>query len=357
VKGQRYWELHYPLGLKEWVGKELKHNNLWSSSTSFVSLEAPSSKNEQRHEVVRLPEAVVAQKIFALKTISSAWRSASFEVPRPKALLGSEHFNRLLQLCTSVLSSQPSGSFTSFRIDAAGALSTVFQRLGTELSRSLGLPRDDTNGEFVIAIRAQVPGTWQVAVRATPRPLSTRSWRIERYPGALDAPIAAAMNYAVEPSPEDAVVSLCCGSGTLLIERLAIMSAQRVVGIDISDNALEIAKTHARNAGYNDQIEWRAQDLQNPLLNTGQETFNCFLINLPWGERMGKRSHNMDLYKSILQAMTTLARPGARAAVITQHDDAFNDLLCHTAHGWKLKQSLVVAQGGFRPRIFLLNRV
>ena len=52
-----------------------------------------------------------------------------FAVSRPRALLGHEHFNRLLGAIREVVGLHPRGTFKTFRVSAAGSDSGTFRRL------------------------------------------------------------------------------------------------------------------------------------------------------------------------------------------------------------------------------------
>src|SRR5581483_7823655 len=100
------------------------------------------------------------------------------------------------------------------RIDAAGADSPTFRRLAAELATRTGLADDPATGDLLLRIRPAAGG-WEVACRLSPRPLSTRAWRVRDIPFALNATIAAAMVEMTEPRPQDRFANLLCGSGTL----------------------------------------------------------------------------------------------------------------------------------------------
>src|SRR5690625_5498492 len=59
------------------------------------------------------------------------------------------------------------------------------QRLGEALAELAEVPVDP-EGDLLVRVRRGPgrPGTWQVLIRTTPRPLATRAWRTVNYPGA-----------------------------------------------------------------------------------------------------------------------------------------------------------------------------
>lgn len=78
---------------------------------------------------------------------------AHFDVPRPKALLGHQHFARLLALLRGLIDRHPPGAFAAVRISAAGAESPAFTRLKGELQRALGLPGGEGEGDILLSAR------------------------------------------------------------------------------------------------------------------------------------------------------------------------------------------------------------
>ena len=115
-----------------------------------------------------------------LKSVIAVYEVHHFEVPRPKALLGHQHFTRLIQLIQTIQKQHPSNSFQSLTISAAGSQSKVMQRLKDELAEASQLARDDEKGDLWIRLirPPEKQDGWEVLIRTTPRPLVTRDWRV-----------------------------------------------------------------------------------------------------------------------------------------------------------------------------------
>ena len=86
-------------------------------------------------------------------------------------------------------------------------------------------------------------------MRLSPRPLTARAWRVCNLPGALNAVVAHAMVALSAPNPADRYLNLACGSGTLLVERLALGPARLAVGCDNAAGPLDCARANLRAAG------------------------------------------------------------------------------------------------------------
>ena len=130
-----------------------------------------------------------------LRSVAAVHMIESYEVARPRALLGHENLTRLRRLIEGIVGLFPRGSFETFRISAAGADSSTFKRLGDEIGTVTRLVATEEPARLQLAFR-RTPGLrtgWQVLVRLSPMPLSARKWRVCDLPGALNATIAHVM--------------------------------------------------------------------------------------------------------------------------------------------------------------------
>ncbi len=69
---------------------------------------------------------------------------------------------------------------------------------------------------------------------------------------------------ALEIGPDDTVIDVGCGSGVLSFVA-ARLGARRVIGCDLSEEAVEAATRNARRLGLHDRVEFRAGDLLQPV--------------------------------------------------------------------------------------------
>jgi tRNA (guanine6-N2)-methyltransferase len=339
-----------------------------------------------------------ARALADLGTVTAVYRVLRFDVPRPRALLGEEHLQSLLRLIQGVISLNPEGSFRSFRFSAAGVTSSVFARLSEELERRTGLRLDSESGDLLIRVRRRTPevqgqenrdpvdgatgrrgdgeigGTdsrpprsplsparpvaFEVLVRLTPRPLSARAWRVRDLPGALNATVARAMALMTGPTAHDRYVNLTCGSGTLMVERLALGPARLVVGGDRDWETLRCAEANLQAAGYGRRAvlaRWDAGRL--PL---GDASVNVLCADLPYGMLMGNRRENERLYPELIAEATRVAAPGAAMVLITHAVRVLDQALMPYRTHWNTEQRFAVEipfrSGVLRPQIVLLRR-
>jgi 23S rRNA G2445 N2-methylase RlmL len=230
------------------------------------------------------------------------------------------------------------------------------RRLSDEIAERTGLKQAANEGDLQIALRRPVEGGegWECLVRLSPRPLATRAWRVCNFHGALNAAVANAMVRLTQPRARDVFLNIACGSGTLLIERLAAGSVQRVIGCDLDPEVLECARANAAAAGAGETVElygWDARAL--PLPDRGVDTL-C--ADLPFGNLVGSHRDNLSLYPAILAEAARVARPGALFVVISHEVRLMEELLSQST-GWQAEQTIRVTLGGLNPRIFVLRRV
>jgi ubiquinone/menaquinone biosynthesis C-methylase UbiE len=292
--------------------------------------------------------------LLELQTVLSAYLVCFFDVPRPQALLGHEHFQQLLEKCRVVCALSPDEPFTTLYVDAAGADSSVMTRLKNELAAHLNLRVTSNDGDLLLRIRRPQGSRqgWEVLIRLSSRPLSVRRWRVCDRQGGLNAAVAHAMVYLTKPVPEDRFLNIACGSGTLLIERKAHGPAKRIFGCDIDAKALDCAQMNITASGYREEIElyqWDAQALPIP-----DRSVDVICADLPFGKSIGSHQANLELYPRLLQEAARVAKPGARACVLTHEVRLMDSLL--DSSDWVKEQVFMLSVGGLHPRIYLINR-
>jgi len=290
-------------------------------------------------------------RLLQLRLASAVYRRLSFDVPRPKALLGDSHFRRLAAAVREVAGSGP--VFRGFRFAAAGVDSPVFLRLGRALAEACGVPFDPQAGELLLRVRKAAPdGGWEVLVRLTPRPLSARPWRVCNRPGGLNATLAVAMNRLAGSGARDRYLNLMCGSGTLLVERSLDGPAKELVGLDEDAGAVACAEANLAAAGASAACRLlRADALAAPL---PEAAFDVITADLPWGDAVGSHQDNRALHPAVLDAAARLAAPGARLVLLTHELRLFQAVL-RQQHRWRLERELKVAHGGHFPHVYLLR--
>lgn len=294
-------------------------------------------------------------QLLKLQTVQAVYRVQHFAVPRPKALLGHQHFTALLKQIAAVRDLSPEGAYTSLHINAAGSETSVMKRLRDELAAAARLQPADDEGDLLIRLR-HPPGddeSWEALIRLSPRPLATRAWRVCNREGALNATIANAMAFLTQPKPDDVYLNLLCGTGTLLIERLALESAKSAIGYDEDESALDCARRNVEAAGLSDKIQLRRGDARD--LPLAAKSVDTICADLPFGHLVGSHEGNLELYPAVLREAARVLKPAGRCVIISHEVRLMESLLEDSPH-WTTGQIIRVEQGGLNPRIFVLVR-
>ncbi|MCB9454357.1 MAG: methyltransferase domain-containing protein [Anaerolineaceae bacterium] len=290
-----------------------------------------------------------------LQTVQAVYLSQVFAIPRPKALLGDQHFRALLAQIAAVRDLSPADAYQTFYLSAAGSESSVLGRLRDALAEHTGLTPSTEEGDLLIRLRhpPEDKDHWETLVRLSPRPLATRSWRVCNREGALNAAVAQVMVRLTRPKPEDAFLNIGCGSGTLLIERLACAPAVSVSGYDHDATALTCAEQNAAAAGFGEQIKLNLGDARKLPLTA--KSVDAICADLPFGHMIGSHEGNIELYPALLAEVGRVAKPGARFVLIT-HEVRLMETLLEESPTWHIVEVIRVALGGLYPRIFVLER-
>ena len=333
----RLYEAEVLEGLVPLAERQLKEvSSLQVISKDPTSLQFRFSGNPQRLQKLRLVIAV--------------YRLESFAVPRPKALLGHEHLTRFFRIIEEV---QKQDAFSSFRFSAAGSDSAVFTRLAQEVEKATGLRHDAQEGDLLLRVRKSDKG-WEILLRTTSRPLSSRPWRICNLAGGLNATLAAAMIEMVGVKPKDRFFNAMCGSGTLLIERGLRGQTVQLVGCDISGEALACSRENIRESNLAPIDLLQADATALPFSDS---SFDVIVADVPWGDAVGTHKGNAALYPAFLEEAARIAAPKARLAVLTHEIKLFEKILKDFREVWRLRESVRVFHGGHYPRIYLFTKV
>lgn len=307
-------------------------------------------------EMIFLEYSGDLREMLHLRSVVAVYLLCYFPIPRPRALLGQQHYQALLQSIDTVRKLYPPQMLSGFRISASGENSAIFTMLREKISADIRLPYDPENGDLLLRVlpsRLYGQG-WEVLTRLSPRPLSTRPWRVYNMQGALNATIATAMLELTQPRPQDRFLNMMCGSATLLIERLSSAPAALTVGCDINTDVLTGARENIKASKLTRPMLLLAADATRlPFL---EESFDVICADLPWGHLVGSHEQNSVLYPGVFAEAARLARPGSRLALLTHEIQLFEQVLQDFSNVWALQEVVKVFQGGLHPRIYLFQR-
>jgi 23S rRNA G2445 N2-methylase RlmL len=272
-------------------------------------------------------------------------------LPRPKALLGHQHWRSLMHAVgDTVRSMRPQ----TVSIGAAGKESAVMQRLLTQLAQELGLQPVE-KGDLHLRLRPSLieTGCWDVLIRMTARPWATRAWRIHNMPGALSGPVAAAVAAIANPQPGAQVLNSGSGSGTLLIEMARQTPDVLLHALDNDPATLDICQEHCAAASVRLRLLLLADATLLPFANS---TFDHIVCDLPFGQLVGSRPAIEHAYPRWLAESARVLRSGGQMIAITHSIRLLDKVLAEQARIWHMRSVLPITLNGLHPRIYVLQR-
>ncbi|MEM8859258.1 MAG: methyltransferase domain-containing protein [Chloroflexota bacterium] len=334
---KRFFEAECIRGLETFAANELKKAGAKFDESSVLSGR------------IRFRFGKSFQRLKSLRVVSQVFEVYHFDIPRPKALLGSQNYRHLLNILGSAVQQLDQANLDSFRLEAAGRDSAVFQRLIQSLQNDLGLKHVPDSGElFIRVVPALNRRGWEVLVRQTDRPLSARSWRQFNYKGALAGPVAAVMLEIAKINPDDLVLNLMSGSGTLLADNQQSDGGQ--FGIDLNANALKGAMQNLSAAKKTANLA-ESDATKMPF---GDDMFDVLFSDLPWGQLVGEINQIQQLYPAVLAESWRVAKSGCRFVVITQLKKQMHSAL--NSSNWQLAREIPLKMDRVNPNIYLLKK-
>lgn len=291
-------------------------------------------------------------RLLSLQTATAVNLALDFKVPRPKALLGHEHFTRIVSVLDEVIN-QSTESFQTIHIAAAGNTSSVMRRLLNEFASATELEPNLSQGDLNIRIRPSINvDGWQVLVRLTPRPLSVRSWRLSNYEGAINAAVANAILRSTLSPGQTRILNVACGSGTFLIELFRMgHHTDCLIGIDNTAYAIESAIENTRSVNTS-TLQLLTADMRDlPFMG---HCFDYIIADLPFGNLTGSHEENIYLYPMVLDEVARVSVPTASFAIVTHEIKLMNSIIDHSP--WAIKSELKIDLSGLHPRLYVLKK-
>jgi putative N6-adenine-specific DNA methylase len=211
-------------------------------------------------------------------------------------------------------------------------------------------------------------------------PLHKRGYRMETVEAPMQESLAAALLMLAEYRGDEILYDPCCGSGTLLIEA-ALMATKTapgylrkrwgfmehpqfsqeqwlkvkmdedakrqplkgdISGTDINKNAVRIAKTNLRAAGFHLQVEVIQADFRE---YTPAKLPNFVICNPPHGKRLDDVEVLKPLYRSLGDFMKRNTEKPAKGFVFTSSQDLAKEV------GLAAKRRHVLWSGGIESRL------
>ncbi len=164
-----------------------------------------------------------------------------------------------------------------------------------------------------------------IGLRLTDRTMRHRFAKKVELPASLRPSVAAAMVHLSQPEDDDVFLDPMCGSGTILMERLAAGKYRRLYGGDIEPERVVATKKNLF-PNRKDRIkaalirEWDATDLP---LNTYE--VSKVVTNLPFGKQLGSKGEIKRLYPAFFSEVERVLKPNGRAIILSSEYDLLKD--------------------------------
>jgi 23S rRNA G2445 N2-methylase RlmL len=191
-----------------------------------------------------------------------------------------------------------------------------------------------------------------LALRLSDEQMRHRDYKLEHLPASLRPSAAAALVWLTHPAPDDVFLDPMCGAGTILIERAHAGRYALLLGGDVREQALEVARS---NIGTRYKpIELRQWDARALPLEAASVT--AAAVNLPFGKQLGSLKENRTLYPEVLRELERILRPSARLAALTGDRQGFEEALRRT-RGLRRRAAYPVLVLGQQAGVYLIERV
>ena len=192
-----------------------------------------------------------------------------------------------------------------------------------------------------------------VFVRPCSVPDTRLAYRKKSLPASIHPATAACLaRYALSFVSAERVRALdpFCGSGTLLFELEHAAKNTALIGVDISEHALEAARINARAAKSG------AHFIRKDILKfTPREPFDLILTNMPFGNRVGTHTSNEPLYRGFIRMLPNLLSEDGVAALYTMEHRLLTDCLRREPRLTVVSETRTEA-GGLNPRVTIVKR-
>ena len=164
-----------------------------------------------------------------------------------------------------------------------------------------------------------------IGARLTDRTMRHRFQKMVELPASLRPSVAAAMVHLSEPNKDDVFVDPMCGSGTILLERLAAGPYRRLYGGDIDPKRVEATKKNIFQKAWVKGALLRQWDATELPLNTYE--VDKVVTNLPFGKQIGRGQNLRKLYEGFFAELTRVLKPNGRAILFTSEYDLLKETM------------------------------
>jgi tRNA (guanine6-N2)-methyltransferase len=247
----------------------------------------------------------------------------------------------------------------TFRVVARKTGDHRYNRAHLEKALELGIQRRfgkgwrqvEENADFEVWGNVLGP-VFVCGIRLSDRTMRHRHNRAVELPASLRPSVAAAMVFLSQPHPHDVFLDPMCGSGTILLERLAFGDAQTINGADIMAGQVQATQANLGKKGRR-VLLWQGDGERLPVAASSVDKIVC---NLPFGHQIGTPAQIKRLYPAFLAEVARVLRPGGKAVLLSSEFDRLKEAI-------RQQPSLEIGEGhsiavlGKWGRIYVVEKV
>jgi len=193
-----------------------------------------------------------------------------------------------------------------------------------------------------------------IGLRLTDKKMRHRFEKSVELPASLRPSVAAALVHLTQPEKDDVFVDPMCGSGTILLERLAAGPYRRLYGGDNVPERVEAAKQNVFTRKQHIKAalirEWDATDLP---LNTYE--VSKVATNLPFGKQLGTKGEIERLYPAFFAELGRVLKPNGRAVILSSEFDLVKESVRQQPK-LEIVRGYSIAVLGYWGRIYIIER-
>lgn len=162
-----------------------------------------------------------------------------------------------------------------------------------------------------------------ISIKLSSSEMAGRTYNRADFSASLRPTVAYCLVHLSDPQPGDIFVDPMCGAGTILIERAYTGRYRRLLGGDISPEAVEAARVNIGRKHQPRQLfHWDPRTL--PLDRRSVDKIVC---SLPSGEKGVDESDVSELYWEFLTECERAIKPTGRIVLLTTHRFVLDSLL------------------------------
>jgi len=293
------------------------------------------------------------EALKALRTADNLYRLIHrFEVGPHKIHLAD--IEREIYRCEPIRGELNFGAI-GFKVNASRAGNHAYSRFDAAEAAARGIARRDSRwrqvsgGLHEMEFRLDVHHREAVfGMKLTDAKFRYRGEERKFTSAALRPTVAHALVRISNPEPADVFVDPCCGSGTILAERLEYPYG-RIEGGDVSLEAVAASK---ENIGALERVSVRRWDARQLPIASGR--IDKIVTNLPFGRQIAANEDIPSLYGDLLREMRRVLKKNGTIFCLTSADEALMQA-AERAH-FRLGIEATLHLKGLRPTLFSLRK-